>query len=161
MSIFTGQNIEASDFYRTSLETLKSASGTFAEQTVLAGTLPASKLESGRHIRVRAIFSSLNRASSGVSGSCTVRLYFGSTVVASISIGDYNATVGAVLEGIIRYNGVNAQSASMSIIGNNSQAPAIATGSAAVDTSLAQNVSLTVQGSGGAYACGAATIELV
>lgn len=164
MSIVNGQNADASDFWRVILETLKSASGTFAEQTVLAGTLPADKLETNRYIRVKALFSALNRASSGVDGGCTVKLYIGTTAIATIGLGNFDPTKPALLDAVIRYNGSNAQYGVMNIIGGSSTGTlshSLASGSAAEDTSTDLNVSLTVSGAGGAYACSVASFELV
>lgn len=162
MSILLGEPIDPDDFYRISLETQKSNSGTFAEETILAGTLPANKLVSGRHIRVRAIFSGLNRASAGAGGSCTLNLYLGSTLIATLSVGDLDPTRGAILDAIIRFNGTDAQHGSMVITwGGASPRINAAVGTATETQSSALAVALKISGSAGAYTTNACSIELV
>lgn len=143
-----------------SITTTKTNSGTFAEETVLTATLPANFLASGRSVNIRILATTNNRASAGVSGSVTWRFKIGSTTIISGSSPDVNSN-STEYECVIRKTTTNNQIAALSAMHREAGASSVTSGTAAETESSALTITVTAQGSGGAYTAPVGYIELL
>jgi len=147
------------------LDTEKSNSGLFPEETLFSFTLPANTLTTSSLLRVKLYFSSFHRTTWGSSGDVSVYFKLGSSTILGVSSPDVNSSA-AVIEFVLRLVGTNSQKGHViRITSDGSFAPTMFSGTASEDEATDLTFAVTLDGNtggfGGTYSISFATAELL
>lgn len=151
--IIPAANLSASGPIAKQVTTVSLSSST-TETDIIANTnIPASTLQANNGLLVRAYWEILQV---NTSSSVTFRLYYGGSVIASITHTGTNITEYGLVEFLIAHNGTSAQVVSSMITGGvatgggaNNERHLTQDTTSAVNSGNAQNIRFTVQGSAG------------